>query len=612
MPTLTRKGFFAILWQKTATTTVENPKPDVLFERYARKKYGARVYDPLLTKNPNDPKKPERIGNVTSGLAPYNGVWTTWEVLHLLRRSGFGFEKNDADTLQAMGVDSAVNAILSINTTAPPPPVNWYDNFFTDENTLPYGADWTNDAFATNSIGNTTNGYRNDALRRWSLGLMLNQENNIREKMTWFWLHFIPIDFRTVLQSPNQYASTNSARICYQYTKMYRDNALGNFKTMVRNMATQPAMMFYLNNQANAAASPDENFARELMELFTLGKHPMTQYTQNDVVEAAKVLTGWRVQNLNTTTQTTNFVSAQHKTGSKQFSSFFNNTVINNTGASELDALIDMIFDKQQIVSEYICRRLYRYFVYYDIDANIEANVIVPLAQTFVANNWNILPVLQQLFKSEHFFDVANRGVYIKSPLDLVVGCLRCFGLNHNVADATNHEAQYRIWSYFNDTVLAPIDQSIGRVPNVAGYPAFYQAPSYHEYWINSNTTQKRFDFLQRIFNGYNRTYNGLTTRIEVDVINFVQQFGSNIIADPDLLVSECIKYLLPVDLSVVQKDVLKFQTLLSNQTTNSYWTNAWQSYMSNPTDAQLKAQVQTRLKSLLTTITQYAEFQLM
>ena len=271
-----------------------------------------------------------------------------------------------------------------------------------------------------------------------------------------------------------------------------------------------------------------------------------------------------------------------------------------------------MIFSKTQVVSEYICRRLYRYFVYYDIDANIEANIITPLAQTFVANNWDILPVLNQLFKSEHFFDMANRGVYIKSPLDLVVGTTRIFNLVTNIADPTNYEAQYHIWQKYNDNILEPMDQVMGKVPNVSGWQPFYQNPSFHEYWINSNTTQRRFAAIGTFFNGFNSTTGSLTTRIEVDVIAYVQQFSNTICQDPDLLTAECIKYLLPIDLSTPQKDAIKFQTLLYLQITNAYWTSAWNNYIANPTNNSYKNIVKTRLQGLLLTITLLAEYQLM
>jgi hypothetical protein len=309
---------------------------------------------------------------------------------------------------------------------------------------------------------------------------------------------------------------------------------------------------------------------------------------------------------------TTTFVSSLHDTSNKTFSSFFNNTVISSNGASELDSFIDMIFSKEQVVSEYICRRLYRYFVYYDIDASVELNVIQPLARIFVASNWEILPVLNALFKSEHFFDMANRGVYIKSPFDLVLGSLRIFNVGYNVSDSSNYDAQYSLWRYFNTSILKPMEQSIGEVPNVSGWNAFYQAPSFHEYWINSNTVQKRYSFINTIFNSYSPTFNGLKVKIEVDVIAWVLQFPSSKIEDPDQLVNECVKYLLPVDISLTTKNSLKVQNLLSNQTTNSYWSTAWINYSNAPTNATYVAVVKTRLKGLLLSITQLAEYQLM
>lgn len=619
-PSLTRREFFG-----TLSLTKPPPEGDPLFEKYSRKTLGPRVYSnsPVLffnasgeSRNPNS--ESIRVGNVTSGLTPYAGSWGTGEAMHLLRRTGFGFKKSQVDTLLATGSSSAaVDLVLTINTTPPPAPVVWYTNLAADADGLAYGADWTNDPSpyidaATAALQQTSNHYRMDGQRRWMFGQALNQDISIREKMMWFWYHFIPIDFESIYQSSNSYAATNCARIFYSYMKLFRDNAFGNFKTLIRNVATQPAMMFYLNNQANSASAPDENFARELMELFTLGKDPLSQYTQADVVAAAQVLTGWRVQGLNTFNVTTAFDLTKHKTGTKQFSSFFSNTVIASAGAAELDALIDMIFAKTQVVSEYICRRLYRYFVYYDIDANIETNVITPLAQIFVANNWNILPVLQTLFKSEHFFDVANRGVFIKPPFDMVMGSLRHFNLNYNVSDQTNYEAQYRLWGYFNDSYCLPMEQQMGTIPNVSGWNAFYQTPAYHEYWINTNTIQKRFSFLSDIFNGFSKTYNTLQTTIKVDCIAYVQQFPNTTIQDPNLLVAECLKYLLPIDLSQAQKDSMKQQTLLYQQITDSYWTTAWNNYTGTPTNSSYKTIVTDRLKNLLYTIIQLAEYQLM
>ena len=625
-PTVTRRDFFKKL---TINTVNEENNNDPLFEKYSRKTLGPRVFknefiqfnEAFLSRENEE----LRVGNVTSTLAAYTGTWGEKEAIHLLKRTGFGFKKAQVDTLVAAGsANAAANIVLAINTTPPAPPVVWYTNLAADANGLAYGADWTNNPSpsvnaATDALQSTSDYYRIQGLGAWLYNQAVNQDISIKEKMTWFWYHFMPIDFDSIRNSNNSRISQNGSRIYYSYMKMFRDAAMGNFKTLIKNVALSPSMMFYLNNQANTATAPDENFARELMELFTLGKDPLSQYTQSDVVAAAQVLTGWRVQNLTTANPTTTFVTGSHKTGNKQFSAFFNNTVISNptptnlaNGALELDQLIDMIFSKQQVVSEYICRRLYRYFVYYDIDANIETNVIVPLAQLFVASNWDIAPVLNKLFKSQHFYDMANRGVYIKTPIDFTISALKSFNLNFNVATQTNYEAQTKVGIYFNESIGSQMEQEMGAIPNVSGWNAFYQTPAFHQYWINTNTIQKRFSFLQNAFTGYNLTYNTLTTNFKVDVIAFVQQFSNPTIVDPNLLVSKCILYLLPVDLSQAQRDTIKLQTLLYQQVTDAYWTGAWNNYALNPTNASFKAIVTDRLKNLLYTLVQLAEYQLM
>ena len=207
---------------------------------------------------------------------------------------------------------------------------------------------------------------------------------------------------------------------------------------------------------------------------------------------------------------------------------------------------------------------------------------------------------------------LTNRGVYIKSPFYLVLGSLRTFNIVHNVSDTSNFDAQYSLWKYFNSTIMKPMEQTMGEVPTVSGWNAFYQSPSFHEYWINSNTVQKRYSFINTIFNGYSPTFNGFKVKIEVDVIAWVSQFPALIIENPDLLVNECVKYLLSIDLSNTVKDSLKVQNLLSNQTNNSYWTTAWVNYTNSPTNTTYASVVKTRLKGLLLSIAQLAEYQLM
>jgi len=609
--TLTRRALIRKLFSNPEFNATQT---DPLFEKYSRKVFTGRkslAQERNSKQISNTNPELERVNPVTSGLELYTGAWTDRQAIHLLKRTGFGFKKTDLDTISNLSMSEAVNLILNIDSTPPSPPINNYELDDPDENSLPYGTDWTTNPFVDNETGDTTDRRRISSLTSWMTNLAINQDITIREKMVLFWYHFIPVDFEFIKGSSNQYISGNTARVCYLYIKNLRDFSGGNFKSLIRSIATQPAMMYYLNNQANTKTAPDENFAREIMELFTLGKGSNSQYSQPDVIEVAKVLTGWRVQNLNTPNPTTEFVANKHDETEKQFSPFFNNTIIPNNGALELDAFIDMIFSKSEVVSQYICRRLYRFFVYYDIDSYIETNVIVPLAQHFVANNWNIIPVLDKLFKSQHFYDMANRGVYIKSPLDLFIGFLRTFNIETNVSDSNNYNAQYYIWQQI-DLLLSDMGQSMGSIPNVAGWQAFYQNPSFHEYWINSNTIQKRFAYIAYVFYGITLTRNGLTTRIKADTLEFVSQFPNSTCLDPNLLVDECVKYLLPVALSIEQKNILKTQNLLSGQATDYYWTQAWNNYTQDPTNEANKLAVTTRLNSLFLTIIQLAEFQLM
>jgi uncharacterized protein (DUF1800 family) len=307
------------------------------------------------------------------------------------------------------------------------------------------------------------------------------------------------------------------------------------------------------------------------------------------------------------------FNAAYHNQTNKLFSSNFGNTTITNqagvNGANEFDIFFDMLFTQQQTtIAKYICRRLYRFFVYYDIDTNIEANVIMPLAALLVSNNWDMAPVVSSLFKSEHFFDVANRGVMIKSPVDFITGCLRTFNINTTpAAGATQLANQYSVWNYFQNYANNNLEQGMGLVPNVSGWKAYYQDPTYYQNWINSNSIQRRAALLTSFVSGFTTG----STSIKIDPIAFVQQFPAATIQDPDLLIDAIVPYLFAVDLPAQYKTDTKVQTLLAGQVTNSYWTTAWNNYIASPTTTNTNI-VKTRLNSLLTTFLQLAEFQLM
>jgi uncharacterized protein (DUF1800 family) len=258
------------------------------------------------------------------------------------------------------------------------------------------GATWVN-----NISEGVNNSGRLNSLRGWWMGLILKQDRNIREKMTLFWHNHIPTDIGTIVGEPIY---------CYRYNALLRQQCLGNFRTLVRDMTTQPAMLVYLNGQLSTGTSPNENYGRELQELFCIGKDipPASSYSEADVRAAAMVLTGWQIDTAVPTTApfipsyNAKFTYSRHKTGSKVFSSFYNNTVITfpstitsttaaavatAAAAKELDDLLSMIFAHPE-VARFVVRKIYRFFVYYKIDATIEANVIVTyLGQVIMTSN---------------------------------------------------------------------------------------------------------------------------------------------------------------------------------------------------------------------------------
>ncbi len=538
---------------------------------------------------------PFQADRTLSDLTPYADAWTELEVLHLLRRTTFGAPKASVDLLKAMTPSQAVDYLIDNPVMPSTTPINVYQSSYADTQGCPFGSSWVDFVAPDNNDG-ALNSYRtNNSFKPWWMAQMLNQPTHILEKMTLFWHnHF-----------STQTGITNVPKAIWGHFKMLRTNALGNFRTLVKQVTVDPHMLIYLNGNSNSKTAPDENYGRELQELFTIGKGPDSHYTEDDVKAAAKVLTGWRrVTNTTDGTYSSTFNSSVHDTTNKQFSAFYNNTVINGqtgaNGANETDSLIDMILGTTEC-AKYICRCLYRWFIYYVIDDAAEANIISPLADIFRSNNYEIAPVLKTLFKSQHFFDPVNRGCIIKSPVDLYVSMVREFSVQ---LPASPVDVQYAYWKYFSDRCAAEA-QSIGDPPNVSGWLAYYHAPQYYEVWISSATIQLKESNLN------NLTKSGVTTggnsfKIKVDVLAFIKQFPTP--EDPNAVVANFINYLLPQDLSDNQKAYLK-SILLSNQVNDAYWTSAWTAYIASPNDATLMGTVQSRLETLVNYMTSLEEY---
>jgi len=553
------------------------------------------------SKTKKTPKAPvfASPSRVLSGINPYTGPWTTNEVIHLLKRTMFGALKADVDFFKTMTMTQAVGALLNVSAAQSQPagPVKTYANSTdpTDtDNAIAPGQTWVN----TNTNDGAINSARNVNFKNWWYGRILTQERNILEKMTVFWHNHFSTEMDAIPRAIWSYK--NNAAL--------RKNALGNFKQMTREVALDPGMLIYQNGYLNTANAPDENFGRELQELFTVGKgadNATQGFSEADVKAAARVLTGWQV---NGTTNAASFTPSRHDTTNKTFSSFYGNTVITGrsgptAGDLELTDLLNMIFSVND-VSMHICRKLYRWFVYYDIDATTEANVIAPLAQIFRANNYDIKPVLDTLFKSEHFFDVANQGCLIKSPVDIICGLCREFSVVFPDA-STDYVGAYNTWQIIWQLSFS-FQQNLGDPPNVAGWAAYYQAPQFHEIWINSDTFPKRNQFSdQMLTSGYTR--GGKT--IKTDATTFAKSLPNP--SDPNKLISDSIIYLFRLPLTQASMDQLKKDVLLSGQTNDVYWTNAWNAWMANPNDMMNATIVKTRLQSLYMYLMKLAEYQL-
>ena len=528
-----------------------------------------------------------------SGINPYTGSWTRNEVAHLLKRTMFGSKKADIDYFLTKTVSQAVDELLNPTAPLPSPPLNDYNNANYTDPVVPAGQTWVN-----NPTGDgTLNSLRRNSFKKWWTGVMINQDRSVREKMTMFWANHFGTETIDIAISD----------FMYKHHNLLRQNALGNFRQLIKAVTIDPGMLRYLNGYLNTNTAPDENYGRELQELFTIGKDPVNNlapYTEDDVKIAAKVLTGWRI---NGTTFTSYFDPTRHDITNKQFSAFYNNTIITgrsgSNGALETDDLLTMIFAKNE-VAEFIVRKLYKWFIYYKIDAAAETNVIQPLAAIFRSSNYDLKPVLSALLKSEHFFDVLNQSCQIKSPVDQITGCLREFGVVFPDA-VTLYADAYGMWNYIYNWAVS-MNQSIGDPPNVSGWAAYYQTPSFYELWINSDTLPKRNRFTDTMINsGYTR--NG--KKIVIDAVTFTKTLPNP--GDPNLLIDDALAILYRMPLSAQTKQTIKEQILLTNQTQDYYWTNAWTAYIANPTNQTNYNIVNTRLKSLYQYLMNLPEYQL-
>ena len=533
---------------------------------------------------------PEQIidSPISLSLLPYSGSWTSKEAGHLLRRTLFGPTLQQIQTSVSDGLNTTVSKLLTLSSVSQPL------SYQTNEAIASFGTTWVNSVYPSGDSQPTENA-RNSSLAAWMMSNLNKETYSISEKICLFW--------------HNHFAAENSfdARATYNYHKLIRTHALGNFKQLVKEMTIDPNMLLFLNGVSNQRFSPNENFAREFLELYTIGKGPQidvgdyTNYKESDVAAGAKIFTGWTIDGLRSTTLTSPvavFNPTYHDVSTKQLSSHFNNATISSNGINEYAQYTDLVF-QQPAVATFICTKLYRYFVNYDITTDVETNVIPEMATTFISNNYDILPVLDQLFKSEHFYDVSLRGALIKNPLELIFSMLNTSQSKPNFDLATNYEMYINLYWY-----SGALGMFYGKPPNVGGWPAYYQTPSFSQLWINSTSIKQRFEI------GYAFSlYQGLKINnhyFKANALNLVNGLSnpSNAISVIDDL---CVVFF-PKVVSPTAKLVLK--GILTNGLPDFEWTVQYNAYQADSSNVTKSDPVRIRIESVLFQIFQMPEFQ--
>ena len=351
------------------------------------------------------------------------------DVAHLLRRAGFDASPAEVALLTGQELAAVVDKVL--DTTANP------------ADTRPPALDLP--------VDQTTN--RLNGLRQSWHDRMAMTPTPIVEKMTLFWHGHFTVEASDV----------NRPNALYEMIKYYRANALGNYRALAQGMALLPAMLMYLDNDRNRKQSPNQNFARELLELFLLG---VGNYTEADVIAAAAAWTGHSLNNdPNTDTATYVFKAADHDTGNKTFFG----TTKNWDGPQIIDELFDNT-SARLVVARFLAGKLWSFFA----KPSPPANVVNELANAFIAAGFEIKPLLRALFLRPEFYAADVKTGLVRTPVEYVTSIMR----------STNKTAQY----VKTDQWMASLGQQLFSPPNVSGWKP-------NAYWISAASAGSRARF---------------------------------------------------------------------------------------------------------------------
>lgn len=427
-------------------------------------------------------------------------TWNTTNAKHLLSRALFGYSRKNLETALSTSLDNFVDNYLLANVAEPPAPGSWINE---------------------KPDGNAANGTRQNEMIAWWFGLMYNEGTSMREKMVLFWHnHYV-----------SEYEKVNFPQILYWQNKLFRDNAFGNFKQLTKLVTIDPAMLIYLDGQLNNRNAPNENYGRELLELFTIG---IGHYTETDVKQASRALTGWQ----------NNYDNGIKSIFNRNRFDNTNKTFMGQTGNFGYEEIVDIIFTKEE-TAKFLCRKLYKEFV----NITTDENFITQMANILRNNNYNIKPLLSFLFKSDHFYKPEFMGVKIKSPVEIVVGTLKFFDI------ATPD------LNYMRD-MSRTLQQTLFDPPNVKGWQG-------QRTWISTTSYPLRNQYTDAIVN--NRRANGAATISRLNMLSYARSYKSA--ENAVQFVQDIVGLMYQFPASKQRQDGL-LQTLLSG-TTVANWTTS-------------------------------------
>lgn len=556
-------------------------------------------------------------------LPEFSGALGLKRAAHLLRRATFGATKQQIDSFATLTPTQATTQLFGQALPATELPI--------DPKT---GQEWVVTGITdANSEGSELSQY----LLSWFIGQMMHPSlaYSAREKIVLF-LH---THFTMIMEK------VSDTRALYFQNALFRLFALDgvadpdvNFKKLTVKVSVDNAMLQLLDGTLNVKGGYNENYARELLELYSIGRGleanpPATSgeigdygvYREADVQTAARILTGWayddQFTNIDPDTglprgtvkgvPTNASAHDNDTTQPKQFSDRFistlfpGNTIVpdpllmpggNPTEESALDEiskLIDLIYEQTETARN-ICRKIYRFYLWAphtEQEALAVEAIIDQMAEFFVspANNFKIQPVIENLLRSQHFYEAAGGvtddsfGGLIKSPIDLVVGTLRFF--NVQLPDMASQPDQY--YEATGEILSHVVNQGMNfyNPYDVAGYEAYHQYPVYHRYWITTNSLSKRYDFIRTLLDPQG------TMVFNVNTYEYVRDNFGAVAADAESLLIELATYILPHNDALTFDDTLDDNSSLTaarltyfknrfltdvNMNPEAYWTDTW------------------------------------